>query len=156
MDQFINQAVNIDYPNNWERRTALSNLYPEIDHVYYYRNPSFFLSTEPDVQDLYKPVIRHCRPHKKGGYFDYIVKKQFSTLREWAIDAGGSLDLVVWGVNRQGYRFALPIAELLEKLGYVAPMETESPSFDDELSTFLEKMNISKIGLLKHIVASLD
>jgi hypothetical protein len=156
MDQFINQAVNIDYPNNWERRTALCNLYPGLDDVYYYRNPSFFLSTEPVVQDLYKPAIRHCRPQKKGGYFDYIVKKQFNTLREWAIDAGGCLELVVWGVNRQGSRFTAPIAEFLGKLGYVAPMETESPSFDDELSTFLEKMNISKIGLLKQIVASLD
>jgi hypothetical protein len=86
------------------------------------------------------------------------VKKQFNTLREWAIDAGGSLNLVVWGVNRPGSRFTVPIAEFLGKLGYFAPIDQdpEPPSFDEELSNFLDKMNISKIGLLKQIVASLE
>ena len=159
MDQFINQAVNVQvYTNTWDSRTALWNLYPGLDDLYKYRNPSFFLRTEPSVADLYKPAIRHCRPHRGGGYFDYTVKKQFNTLREWAADAGGSLNLVVWGVNRPGSRFTVPIGEFLGKLGYFAPIEQEAPlpCFEDELATFLDKMNISKIGLLKQIVASLD
>ena len=153
MDQFINQSVNVQiYPNNWECRTALWNLYPALDHNYKYRNPSFFLRTEPSIADLYKPAIRHCRPQRSGGYFDYTVKKQFDTLREWAADAGGSIDLVVWGVNRPGSRFTVPIGEFLEKLGYVAP---PNPTFDEELASFLSKISITKHELMKRLVISL-
>ena len=66
----------------------------------------FFLRRELDVTDMnkYKKAysegkIRHCKPYR-GGWFDYIVRKEFTTLEEWIKDAGDTMENVLYGVNR--------------------------------------------------------
>lgn len=66
----------------------------------------FFLRRELEVKDIIKyrkawseGKIRHCKPYN-GRWFDYTARKEFKTLEEWAKDAGGTMEEILYGVNR--------------------------------------------------------
>lgn len=66
----------------------------------------FFLRRELEVTDIIKyrkawseGKIRHCKPYN-GCWFDYTIRKEFKTLEEWAKDAGGTMEEILYGVNR--------------------------------------------------------
>lgn len=75
------------------------------------KSPYFFFKSELDVPrvlggkvsenvakyaELKKTSIRHLIPHKKG-YFDYIVRKEYPTLEEWATQNGKTVNDICYG-----------------------------------------------------------
>lgn len=73
-----------------------------------YEKPYFFFKSEINLNTTNDPVvysqmkkdsIRHLIPYKNG-YFDYIIHKEYTTLRDWAEDNGKTLDDILYGVNR--------------------------------------------------------
>jgi len=90
-------------------------------------------------------TVRHCKPYK-GVWLDYTVHKEFTTLADWAADAGGTLDDVLYGVNRvhqRDYRASrlankfvgqspkyVTLQHLLNYLGYVEPLSVEIPMYN--------------------------
>ena len=78
--------------------------YAKIDWLTY--DAYFFLRRELEVTDIIKyrkawseGKIRHCKPYN-GRWFDYTVRKEFKTLEEWVKDAGGTMEEILYGVNR--------------------------------------------------------
>jgi hypothetical protein len=45
-----------------------------------------------------KKTVRHCKVYR-GKWLDYTIHKEFNTLAEWAADAGGCVDDILYGVN---------------------------------------------------------
>lgn len=120
------EMINDILQDNWDSdlrkfKDCASNLY-------------FFLSRELTVTNKAEYTvaksenrIRHCIPYK-GRYFDYIVKKEFATLHEWAADCGSNIRHVKFGSNRV-HTGSLPdyisLRELLATYGYIGPLEDE-------------------------------
>ena len=116
----------------------------------------FFFSSEliinntndPFVYDqLKKDFIRHLIPYK-GRYFDYIVNKEYKTLREWAEDNGKELGDVCYGVNRmfnvnEPLRVYIRLHELLEFLdpNYKGENVTEKENLLSQFDYLLNQMN---------------
>jgi hypothetical protein len=150
MDDFIHKKFNSP---DWGYLSDLSVMYPSLEKHRLYSDPYFFLKTERLVSDKTSfRSFRHCKPIK-AGYYDHTIGECFSTLEQWAINAGGSLDLVVWGVNRET-RFTVPLSTFLEKLGYGS--SGKKPTFDDEVDGFLARMHITANDLIRHLVLRLD
>lgn len=75
-------------------------------------SPYFFLRKELGITNSeWKAAkergdIRHCVPWESPDpevgwvFLDYVVKKTFATLEEWAADAGGTIGDVLYGENR--------------------------------------------------------
>lgn len=121
------------------------------DAKWYDHNPYFFLKRELGVtaqtwnDEKKKGTIRHCKVYR-GRFLDYIVNKEFDTLADWVKDAGGTLDDVLYGVNRihknmwiydkttqekiivpQPTRY-VELSVLLKALKYVPPPKVEIPA----------------------------
>ena len=107
-------------------------------------NPHFYLKEELKVKTVeeYRVAkqlgeIRHVVEYK-GKWFDYIVKREFKTLSEWAIDAGGTINDVLYGTNRAniGHKpVFVTLDALLDHLGYVHPPTVDIPTYKS-LDTF--------------------
>ena len=131
-----------------------------------YQNESdcyFFLKKElgvtADTWNAAKAAgqIRHCKPYR-GQFMDYVVKKNFDTLEEWAADAGGSLNDVLYGTNRvrcfdcqynavTDTHYQVPstpkyveLSVLLRHLGYVAPTVVVPEFQDIDVDDITKKM----------------
>lgn len=120
--------------------------------------PYFFLNKELNVRSVVEynhakqlGKIRHVIAYK-GKWFDYIVKREFNTLSEWAIDAGGTIDDILFGVNRvheldhNKSTYDNPVYQtpvfvtleaLLDHLGYVHPPTVKIPKLK-RLNTFTD------------------
>ena len=150
MDEFIHKAFNSP---DWKYLTDLSVMYPSLGANSAYSHPYFFLKTERLVSDKTSlRGFRHCKPIK-AGYYDHTLGESFSTLEQWATDAGGSLDLVVWGVNRET-RFTVPLSTFLDKLGYGS--SAKKLTFDEEIDAFLARMHITGNDMIRHLALRLE
>jgi hypothetical protein len=119
--------------------------------------PYFFLDHE-----LRDPEIRrHCKIYKDK-YFDYISKKEFNTLHEWAADSGGTLDNVLWGFRRPQERIVsyISLRQLLTQLKISFPTPAQAVGMegltamanniaieDDVMVRFAQKLAFDKIEL---------
>lgn len=146
----------LDRWNGYDFGATLSTLANNDDRNWRYHGNAcyFFLKKELDVaSDNWDAAkrrgdIRHCKPYR-GQFMDYVVKKNFDTLEEWAADAGGSLDDVLYGTNRvhkqlwllqdgthtytrqAGTPMYVELNVLLTHLGYTRPPPVEVPAFRD-------------------------
>jgi len=80
-----------------------------------------------------KGLIRHCVIHD-GKFYDYIVKKHYDSLLDWATSCGGSLSNVLYGTNRvhSGSKpIHVTLSHLLDRLGY-RPLEEDSEEDSEE------------------------
>ena len=115
-------------------------------------NPYFFLKRELNVRPedwknaKARGEIRHCKIYKNK-FLDYVVHREFNTLHDWARDAGGTIDDVLFGVNRmhqihgvsENGRWVnkpmpakyVELKVLLNALGYVEPPKVEIPAYTD-------------------------
>jgi hypothetical protein len=99
------------------------------DNTLRVNDPYFFLQSELDIKNpnqwrtaRYNGTIRHCKPYG-GKWLDYVVHKTFDTFAEWVEDCNGTLDDVLYGVNRvHKFPNATPVfvclRHLMERLGY--------------------------------------
>ena len=64
--------------------------------------------------------IRHCTP-VKDGYYDYIVRKEFKTLGDWAADCGAFISEIVYGINHyyKGDVAFMSLTRLCKRLGAI-------------------------------------
>jgi hypothetical protein len=142
--------MNATLLQNWNGETrdfdVKSDSLWHLDTTGYVFNPYFFLTSELDVitPRQYRIArqnggIRHCTVHNHK-FYDYIVHKYFDTIHDWAEDAGGTIEKVLYGTNRviRGERPKYVMLHvLLAKLGY--PQETR----DDTFTSILAKLGIS-------------
>ena len=98
----MNQFLLNNLSENRLRFKELFDCEPDSD----VSRPYFFLKRELLVTNLRhfkaeKAVggIRHAIEYK-GKWFDYIIKREFNTLADWATDAGAFLDEILYGTNR--------------------------------------------------------
>jgi len=129
----------------------------------------FFLRKELEVKDIIKyrkawseGKIRHCKPYN-GCWFDYTVRKEFKTLEEWAKDAGGTMEEILYGVNRvhkedwqktreagvhvgQATRY-VTLDRVLEYYGYVKPLKIQVPvcNIFDTFDDIAKELNITDL-----------
>ena len=105
--------------------TSLAELIPSMDGVK--AKCYFFLERETRLSDAVgwdehkeAGLIRHCTP-VKGGYYDYIVAKEFKTLNDWAADCGAVFIDIVYGVNHyyDGDVAYMSLSRLCNKIGAV-------------------------------------
>lgn len=124
----------------------------------------FFLRRELEVTDIIKyrkawseGKIRHCKVYN-GRWFDYTVRKEFKTLEEWVKDAGGTMEEILYGVNRvhkedwQKTREAgvhvgqapqyVTLGRVLEFYGYVKPLKN---TVVDSFSDIMKKLNMTNL-----------
>jgi hypothetical protein len=161
MDQFI-----INNLDNSSRAFSQIAGYPTTRYDTY--DAYFFLRKELDeVVDeatfrvaQRKHKVRHCKVYN-GHWLDYTVRKEFNTLAEWAADAGGTLDDVLYGVNRvhkKDYIASLnsgrsvpqtakyvTLQHLLNYYGYVAPLSVEIPEYNafDRFGDILKELELT-------------
>ena len=119
-------------------------------------NPYFFLKRELTVtnqEEYYRAKrlnsIRHCKPYR-GKWLDYVVQREFTTLKEWANDAGFTVDDILYGVNRVHMKDSKPpeyvsLQHLLNYLGYVAPVSVDIPEYNalDRFGDILNKLHFT-------------
>ena len=112
----------------------------------------FFFNRELTVNNTNDPVvynqlkndfIRHLIPYK-GRYFDYIVNKEYKTLREWADDNGEDVGNICYGVNRV-FNFTEPVrvyVRLHQLLEFLDPnYKDEKQNLLAQFDYLLRKMN---------------
>jgi hypothetical protein len=119
-------------------------------------NPYFFLKRELTVtnqEEYYRAKrlnnIRHCKPYR-GKWLDYVVQREFTTLKEWANDAGFTVDDILYGVNRVHMKDIKPpkyvsLQHLLNYLGYVPPVSVDIPEYNglDRFVDILKELNFT-------------
>jgi hypothetical protein len=105
---------------------------------HYFDRPYFFFTRELEHESLVDDVeyarlkkesIRHLVPYNDG-YYDYIVHSEYTSLNEWAIANGETLDNIRYGVVKKHRKNAAnPIVawvELKQLLRYLDPDYTET------------------------------
>lgn len=72
--------------------------YTQNDYYFFFDSELEILSTSDRkiYSRLKETQLRHCIPYN-GKFFDYIAKKEYATLEEWAADNGKSLDNICYG-----------------------------------------------------------
>lgn len=71
---------------------------PRYEWEYY--NSYFYFKSELTLNDEErKKFIRHLTIYKDR-FYDYIAKKEYKSLSEWATDNGKTLDDILYGINR--------------------------------------------------------
>jgi hypothetical protein len=126
-----------------------------------FERPYFFFNRELDYDSVVDEVeyaklknesIRHVVPYS-GRYYDYIVRKEYESLNEWAVENGETLDNICYGVVKKHRKNAAnPIVawvELDKLVRYLDPNYTETrvpnilEEFDDivkRLRSLIERM----------------
>ena len=96
-----------------------------------------------DVKDNNK---RHCKITRKGTFFDYIVKKEFNNLEEWAHDCNSSVIYVDFGYDSEGPRYLSHNLAYLIHSKKIVPYFKTTPVKEvtdfDRLSQKLSTMNL--------------
>jgi hypothetical protein len=117
-----------------------------VQHPRYTSTPCFFLHRElgRTARDLYQTGhYRHAKVYPRGGYFDYIVKKEFATLEDWVADCGSTMDNVLYGYNKfDGQPSYILLSYLLNHL---------KPEVD-EITKFMAKLAVNDLSLAKNIL----
>uniref|UniRef100_A0A6C0ERL5 Uncharacterized protein n=1 Tax=viral metagenome TaxID=1070528 RepID=A0A6C0ERL5_9ZZZZ len=131
--------------------------------------PYFFLKRELLVTNLrqYKAEkavggIRHVIEYK-GKWFDYILKREFKTLADWAADAGSTFDDVLYGTNRVHqlntnvntdvpiYKGAVyvTLSALLKSLNFPIPPRIDIPTYNpfDNFNDIAHELNIKNLPI---------
>lgn len=69
-----------------------------IDYYFFFDSELSIPSTSDRAKyrELKETQLRHCIPYNDK-FFDYITKKHYNTLEEWAADNGKSLDNICYG-----------------------------------------------------------
>ena len=63
-----------------------------------FKRPYFFFKDEVTSDDV--TTFRHLTLYRKG-FYDYLGKKEYNTMSEWAADNGKTLNDIVYGINRR-------------------------------------------------------
>lgn len=69
------------------------------DKFYYYYKLYFFFKSELALEKSDKASMRHLTLYRNG-FYDYIARKEYKSLSQWAADNGKTLDDIVYGMNR--------------------------------------------------------
>ena len=112
-------------------------------------NPYFFLAPELDVITprqyriaRQRGTIRHCTVHNNK-FYDYIVKKYFDTIHDWAEDAGCKVHNVLYGTNRvmngETPKYVM-LHVLLAKLGYIG--QGNESELDESFHHMLTRLGV--------------
>jgi hypothetical protein len=140
------------------------------DNNWTLHDPYFFLKRELDITSVdwraakVAGKIRHCKIYR-GRFLDYVAHKEFNTLEEWAKDAGGTLDDIMYGVNRihkYSWNHDMTTREwisspqrpkyvelnvLLKALGYVPPPRVEIPATKSQDLSVMINLEMRMHGL---------
>lgn len=87
-DAFVRLAANAYYEHSWK-----------------YTRLYFFFKSELDLAENDYDCKRHLTLYRKG-FYDYIAKKQYNSLSEWAFDNGKTLNDILYGVNRDVFEYS--------------------------------------------------
>lgn len=98
----------------------------------------FFFKSEMDISPHPKGYpraqIRHLVPYK-GRYYDYIVKKEYNTLEEWAEDNNQNTWDIVYGVNSVHNRE--PSRRVVEYITLDKLLEFLDPGYKNEVPSLI-------------------
>jgi hypothetical protein len=118
----------------------------------------FFLDTELGI-DL-NPLnyqdhkangrIRHCKIDYSG-YYDYIAKKEFDTLEEWAADCGSDVSHIRFGINRVylpgGTHVSVSLQRLLDHIGPVYDQVQKPPAEEISDTKIVDLLRMKNLTL---------
>lgn len=85
-----------------EMLTGLKNTYTNGSNYYFFFDSELDLPVQTDRKEyveLKNKHIRHLIPYR-GRYYDYIVNKEYNTLKEWADENGKNVSSICYGINR--------------------------------------------------------
>jgi hypothetical protein len=125
---------------------------------YYGRNAqkSFFLHRElKHTKESAKRlgIYRHCKPYR-GHFLDYIARKEFATLEDWAADCCcASMDDVMFGFSKfDGYPTYITLDQLINHLDPMSPIILNQDPEMDELTKFVTKLHVDELSLTSLMV----
>jgi len=146
-EAYNGQTVNKDYLG-----IDISRITGE-DLPRYGSSPCFFLFREigRTARDLYQTGhYRHLKVYPRGGYFDYIAKKEFNTLEEWVADCGQHMHDIVYGWNKfDGRESYIALPTLLNRI------DPRRPEID-ALTNFMAKLAMNELTLTKNVLILRD
>ena len=139
MDQIIRKNAVAGSLMSPEEFKKLSNADVSWHH---FERPYFFFNRELDYESVVDEVeyaklknesIRHLVPYS-GRYYDYIVRKEYDSLNEWALENGETLDSIRYGVVKKHRNNALcPVVSwvtLWDLMTYLDPDYINDPPSD--------------------------
>lgn len=71
----------------------------DVSKLYYHNRLYFFFNSELALKKDDKTSMRHLTRYNNG-FYDYIAKKEYKSLSEWAADNGKTLNDILYGLNR--------------------------------------------------------
>ena len=152
----INVTIRRAYDATEKNKDFLGTDISEITGVElprYGSSPCFFLHREigRTARDLYQSGhYRHLKVYPRGGYFDYIAKKEFATLEDWVADCGQQLHDIVYGWNKfDGRDSYITLPTLLNRIN---PRKPEI----DALTNFMAKLAMHDLTLTKNVLVLRD
>lgn len=104
MDSIIRKNASGDsliHDQDFQKLSNTTRNWYNFDKLYFFFASELKIvpTNDPVVYaQLKKDSIRHLIPYK-GHYYDYIVRKEYNTLQDWADDNGEDVNTILYGVN---------------------------------------------------------
>lgn len=145
------------------------NMIVETDELQHHQKAYFFFRQEAELYpthtstgeyarydyDAVKHTLRHAIPNK-GGYFDYIEKKHYDTLQDWATANGRNLQDIVYGVNH-AFDLYHPFASWISIETFMRSLDREwSWPTEDEIRAVKDEQRDKLISDLKNVLHVID